>query len=1300
MVSAAGPGGGWNGVATFLLEHNADLTAFELMHELIERGEEGTVAAEALQRLRRYFSDVNKFPPDEVRKFEASEEYARQKVVREKEALAQKLGVVEYDLRLAREDIADLTAKLEKQAEDLERATFIDSGSAPGAEQAPNGTDEDDPAAASIREKPLTQLEISELSCAVKDFLVQQGLRLTAMTMCDESGSNLDQWPGGTRVPHALARYYRLHKSSIAAAEVNAELLEERDRLAAELKSAQEQLAAATDSATSLEAIRASQEEEMAALRSALDAAESELSGLRARASNSALDPCESCEGAGVRKNNSGGGGGADPQLTRFPVALVAECLPRIIPNVLLNKREELLPLIVATAQHHRDAGARDALLATLFSLLKKPSSEQRRHISQGLASLARAMGERRCEEELLPHVVEQVPHKHPERRVLGADACGDLAPYLRPEIRQSLLLSILQQLAEDASPIVRDAAARNLGRLVPSLADADKYPQLESLCFTLALDADDGVAATCLAHLLPAITKWLRGCGRLHTALLPSLLARVNAIVEASPKMSMAVGGGGSLQMACLGEGERWHLDVLLRMMLALIKPLRAAVVAAEYARRGEEYEEEAEAEGAEGGKEKQEGGDGGGDGGHVDAAVGGAVDSLEEDSSKGLDRTGVAAVEGAADSNTVEASGARAGREAEGGADAANDDAPTSAGTTLAAPAVHPVLSSSLSLSAALTSLTMTASSQAESAPAPTAPSATPHFLALQSLLESYTTGLAPSALLDAICLEYLPTLLRLTSLVHTREDGICHRLCQVFRGLCDAFGPVFVESVMRPFFVAAMGGGALAEGAASTGHALGRTGSGGMVAPVPVAASGKSAGHLIVDPGSGGGMGAGAHADAFILSDALLAAIAVVAPINDEAQHGAVMCLMPQFLAAVLPCLGQPRLRTYLRELVTGSSQREGAWDKARTPELVHAFAFLCSFEDMQGVAHSILVDDLMGSPFAPVRVSCAVLFGAMAGYVKLEELPHRIMEPLMIMGADSNLEVKAASISALGEVAKQVRDYDAIERIKAQIDAFLEDGSHEVTVAVIRMFANAGPPAEPSLRDFILQKLLLLANGVKLSASQSARQQEKAAALFEALRSLENCDMSAAIVANVFLPALEALQHHAELLEAESKELLATILSDRKTTLAPPPPPPGAGGSQIVVNVTLPFHPSAAISSISSSIPSMSAISQTLSQLAGEEGVGPDGAGSTARAVAASAGAAGAAAAGVAGMAAVAAAGTLVEGSSRLKRMMMEKYANFKEAREREKEKEKERVSSIFRELELDLENMPEPAKAAT
>lgn len=73
-------------------------------------------------------------------------------------------------------------------------------------------------------------------------------------------------------------------------------------------------------------------------------------------------------------------------------------------------------------------------------------------------------------------HATAQVNHRHAERRALVAEACGAFAPYVAPEMRPSLVLSILQQMATDADGIVRRAVVQSLTQLLPLLPDLDKF--------------------------------------------------------------------------------------------------------------------------------------------------------------------------------------------------------------------------------------------------------------------------------------------------------------------------------------------------------------------------------------------------------------------------------------------------------------------------------------------------------------------------------------------------------------------------------------------------------------------------------------------------------------------------------------------------------------------------------------------------------------------------------------------------------------------------------------------------------
>lgn len=59
-------------------------------------------------------------------------------------------------------------------------------------------------------------------------------------------------------------------------------------------------------------------------------------------------------------------------------VHLVSTSLLKIIPNIILNKREEVIPLIISTIHLNPKVSERDKLLQQLFNLKKKPSESER----------------------------------------------------------------------------------------------------------------------------------------------------------------------------------------------------------------------------------------------------------------------------------------------------------------------------------------------------------------------------------------------------------------------------------------------------------------------------------------------------------------------------------------------------------------------------------------------------------------------------------------------------------------------------------------------------------------------------------------------------------------------------------------------------------------------------------------------------------------------------------------------------------------------------------------------------------
>ncbi|KAL9671899.1 hypothetical protein QQ045_009472 [Rhodiola kirilowii] len=248
-------------------------------------------------------------------------------------------------------------------------------------------------------------------------------------------------------------------------------------------------------------------------------------------------------------------------------IQILADALPKIVPYVLINHREELLPLIMCAIERHPDSGIRDSLTHTLFNLIKRPDEQQRRIIMDACVTLAKNVGEMRTETELLPQCWEQINHTYEERRLLVAQSCGQLAEYVRPEIRDSLILSIVQQLLEDPATVVREAAAHNLAMLLPLFPNTDKYFKVEELMFQLVCDPSGLVVETTLKELLPAVVTW----GEKLDHVLRVVLSHILGSAQRCPPFS-GVEGSIESHLRVLGERERWNIDVLLRVLTDLL--------------------------------------------------------------------------------------------------------------------------------------------------------------------------------------------------------------------------------------------------------------------------------------------------------------------------------------------------------------------------------------------------------------------------------------------------------------------------------------------------------------------------------------------------------------------------------------------------------------------------------------------------------------------------------------------------------------------------------------------------------
>ncbi|XP_030617868.1 RAB11-binding protein RELCH isoform X3 [Delphinapterus leucas] len=270
---------------------------------------------------------------------------------------------------------------------------------------------------------------------------------------------------------------------------------------------------------------------------------------------------------------------------------MLGRCLPHIVPNVLLAKREELIPLILCTACLHPEPKERDQLLHILFNLIKRPDDEQRQMILTGCVAFARHVGPTRVEAELLPQCWEQasntlmnyvtfsygnmrtdtllfqskkdlysmkktygnktqlitntqkedclwrnlVEHWHLTFLVkLPPTKMAQIVLLSTKEIRSSLVLSMLQQmLMEDKADLVREAVIKSLGIIMGYIDDPDKYQQGFELLLSALGDPSERVVSATHQVFLPAYAAWTTELGNLQSHLIPTLLNKIEKLLR-----------------------------------------------------------------------------------------------------------------------------------------------------------------------------------------------------------------------------------------------------------------------------------------------------------------------------------------------------------------------------------------------------------------------------------------------------------------------------------------------------------------------------------------------------------------------------------------------------------------------------------------------------------------------------------------------------------------------------------------------------------------------------------------------
>lgn len=360
-------------------------------------------------------------------------------------------------------------------------------------------------------------------------------------------------------------------------------------------------------------------------------------------------------------------------------------------------------------------------------------------------------------------------------------------------------------------------------------------------------------------------------------------------------------------------------------------------------------------------------------------------------------------------------------------------------------------------------------------------------------ESLLELYAGGFVEWPTFEWLHIECFPDLIRLASLLPQKEDNLRNRIAKILLSIAQQFGESYLTHIMLPVFLVAVG----------------------------------------------------ENADFKFFPSTVQSRIRGLRPQTLVAERLATMCVLPILLAGVL---GHPskhkELTQYLRNLLVRSSGLEGQPAKH---EIVNSVRFICIFEEHHSMIFNILWE-LVVSSDVNLKISAAHFLKVIVPYIDAKVASSNVLPALVTLGSDQNLNVKYASIDAFGAVAQHFKSDMIVDKIRIQMDAFLEDGSVEATIAVVRALALAVPHTTDRLREYLLSKIFQF-TASPTPSNDLLRRRERANAFCESIRALDATDLPSSCVRDFLLPAIQNLLKDSDALDPAHKEALEIILRER-------------------------------------------------------------------------------------------------------------------------------------------------------
>lgn len=363
--------------------------------------------------------------------------------------------------------------------------------------------------------------------------------------------------------------------------------------------------------------------------------------------------------------------------------------------------------------------------------------------------------------------------------------------------------------------------------------------------------------------------------------------------------------------------------------------------------------------------------------------------------------------------------------------------------------------------------------------------------------SMLQLYAGGHMEWPAFDWMYSDCFPDLIQLSCLLSQKEDNLRSRITKFLLDVTERFGDDYLNHIMLPVFLVAVG-----------------------------------------DSDS---------ADLSFFPPSIHSRIKGLRPKTAMTERLAIMCVLPLLLSGVLGGrTSQEKLSEYLRKILVQNKISDDSWSGYRVAEVIDAVRFLCTFEAHHGLIFNILWEMVVSSN-EEMKTEAANLLKVLVPYIDAKVTSTQVLPVLVTLGSDQNLNVKYASIDAFGVVAQHFKDDMIVDKIRIQMDAFLEDGSHEAIVSVIRALVVAVPHTTERLREYLLSRIFQLTSLPSLG--KDVRRREKANVFCEALRALDATDLPATSIRDFLLPATHNLLKDPDALDPAHKEALEIMMKER-------------------------------------------------------------------------------------------------------------------------------------------------------